>query len=238
MEKKVIFLKFLAGFVAAVLLGGIAFALIYKAKIEGEGFETPEDAFMAYLTALQKTDREAIFETFAIESLVEKMNWDYGIKAGVYSLQNGSLYTDIEGEFTEELLLEMRIGQVNRLLEHMFYELSGTLLYGAGYEKVEDADAFIKEHFPEGMMENKLKDIQIKAVQDASEYPEYPWHAFYEENREDEILASGAEDYRIVIAELVVDGNECYLLMDCVKYDGRWYNAWLGASAFGMGFIY
>ena len=166
MEKRGFFLKFLAGFVAAVLLGGIAFALIYKApteKIEGEGFETPEDAFMAYLTALQKTDREAIFETFAIESLVEKSSWDYGIKSGVYSLQNGSLYTDIEGEFTEELLLEMRKGQVNRLLEHMFYELSGTLLYGAGYEKVEDADAFIEEHFPDGMMENKLKE-RIKFV--------------------------------------------------------------------------
>ncbi|MBR3843111.1 MAG: hypothetical protein IKM38_07585 [Christensenellaceae bacterium] len=236
MEKRGFFLKFLAGFVAAVLLGGIAFALIHEApteKIEGEGYDTPEDAFMAYLTALQKTDREAIFETFAIESLVEKMSWDQDAAYVCQYYLRGELLTDIESEFTKDIMLEMRISNVNELLEIIYYRLSGTWNIPDGSMETDDPEAFIKEHFPDGMMEKKLRKMQIIGLYDYYDYfpNDFSSRESLEENYQKCMRGLGAEDYCWAVAEVEIAGKKYYQVIDQIKYDGRWYNL-----AFSFGF--
>jgi hypothetical protein len=115
-------------FAAGVLsFGGAGMAA--GGKIEGPGFETPEEAAKAYLTGLKDQDINAMVSTFAVETYVEH----YDLQAMVERLKTytPSLEIRLPGntDYNQQLNVVARQNQITGAIlnQYMFYNATDEL---------------------------------------------------------------------------------------------------------------
>ena len=66
MKKPIVFLLILA-----LACSFLPFAAAESGRLEGAGYDTPEEALLAYIDALNRGDVGGMLSTFALESYVE-----------------------------------------------------------------------------------------------------------------------------------------------------------------------
>jgi len=73
-------------------------------KVEGDGFDTSEDAVAAYLTALKNSDFDQMMSTFVVETYVRKANYEkYLNSVGHFNTWEPIFLNDNEYEFAANL---------------------------------------------------------------------------------------------------------------------------------------
>ena len=81
-------------------------------RLEREGYESPEEAVVAYLEALKKGDVEGMLATFAIETYVSEMDAQADL-ARMGSFQPGyGMRQPLGGEYQRQVAVAARYGQL------------------------------------------------------------------------------------------------------------------------------
>jgi len=225
--------------VAAAILLGSLFGLIPRvggAKIEGNGFDTPEKAVEAYLTGLRDGDIGAMVSAFAIESYKENYDIEaYLERTHVYTVGNITTTLPIpnEGVFLTGLNAHMRESQIitgiyHSILNCAFPDASYPGTDGVIVDLRDSADLrkFLKKLNDTSGVE-KLSKLKIEEVFDADDFADVS--AVYSSSSMQEGIEKLEETAGGELADLLavcdVGGGTYIFSCTAVRYNksGKWY---------------
>ena len=209
-------------------------------KLEGEGYDTPEEAVTAYAEYLKAGDFDGIVSTFAMESREEYFSVEeFYERINMFSpalANSGQLYVMLgnDSDFATTINLENRRSYIST---NVFRQLMMIMVEQADDEELvssiesnttftisddDDIEAIMDflDIFPE------LEDMKIKDILDESDFNENFETVLKQHNKGKEKTWGG--DIENVSLELKIDGEEYILFMTCVCYDDRWYIAEFG----------
>ena len=209
-------------------------------KLEGEGYDTPEEAVTAYAEYLKAGDFDGIVSTFAMESREEYFSVEeFYERINMFSpalANSGQLYVMLgnDSDFATTINLENRRSYIST---NVFRQLMMIMVEQADDEELvssiesnttftisddDDIEAIMDflDIFPE------LEDMKIKDFLDESDFNENFETVLKQHNKGKEKTWGG--DIENVSLELKIDGEEYILFMTCVCYDDRWYIAEFG----------
>ena len=196
-------------------------------RFEGEGYESPGEAVVAYLEALKKGDVEGMLATFAIETYVSEMDAQADLaRMGVFQPGYG-MRLPLGGEYQRQVAVAARYGQ---LAERLAYQWT---LYSwpEGYEEFGGTTISLTE---DGAAEAFLTDLAENDA--AARWQEMEVVGFVEpelmstqysdgaESRARQAASHGCDEIVSVVAKLDIGGEEWYQCMDVARYGEKWYN--------------
>lgn len=247
-------LKLLLTLAAGILAGGIFVGVsgIFVTEseprtVEGEGYDSPKEAALAYVEALKEGDVEKMISTFAVESYVANMDLEGWIeKAGGYSstLQPGFWSID---DYTESVNILRRKNQLVNGIYYQYmmlselgfedeaftYPISVQRMEAGEYEEFDSVEEFYDALMDPDWME-KLSEMEIGDVLTAEDLEDELGENFFSEHnkayneRTFEIL--NADDYAMLAVEIELDGEEYYQCLNMICYDGKWYNCFFSGT--------
>ncbi|MCF0229932.1 MAG: hypothetical protein HUJ76_09620 [Parasporobacterium sp.] len=203
--------------------GGITF--------ESGGFDTPEDAVLAYLDYFRQGDVTGMISTFAIETQVK--NTDK--KACLQRLKYVTFeYTDgfgYAGTYSYNMAVWSRASSLIRIIDRQLIYYTALL---SGYPEMEigsitliedeEIDKF-SDYTSLSLLtiESLLPDMQFLCWEPMGTYK-----SSYERimNNYSEIVKTnyGADDVCDLAARIQLGDMAAVQYMQCIKYDGKWYN--------------
>ncbi len=221
-----------------VILAALALLLACSAafaadRLEGNGYDTPEEAVLAYLDALNRGDTAGMLSTFAIESYAEHM--DPGLYTQYMRRYNPAVkanYLPREDAFALSLAVQARYGGLAiSLLANEAYEAAGEASVPARTAEEQEA---LEEKFRQSPALDPAGKVEFVRWVDpaamtrgqighAAGGRSFPLNAY-----------TGAEDLTERAAEIRIGGRTAYQIMTCARYGGRWYNLDFGGRTFNM----
>ncbi len=228
-----------AGVVLTSLIACVVMMINSKktpAKVEGAGYDSPEEAVEAYLNFLKEGDLDGAVSTFAVESCIDHydmekyLEWVQYVGITMPFAARQSPVLSYDSEFLRELNVESRRAYIlngicNQVISAAFMhsgeeEVVDRLVSRTMYE-LEDEDAV--EHVLDFLeTDPRLETIEIG-------------DRLYEEDLldSDDLLDTYIKHYKkiwdsdieMVMYEVEIDGEDYILFMLCVCYDGKWYIA-------------
>lgn len=209
-------------------------------KLEGEGYDTPEEAVTAYAEYLKAGDFEGILSTFAMESYEEnysvEMFYDRlrafspGIATGgqqLVMLGNDSVLTssvNLENRrayISSSVFRQMIVPMAAQVDDE---ELASTLTSGRTFAIDDDDDLETLMEFLNS--DPKFENIEIGDFLDESDF-DFDFDKALEEYNKHKKKSWGG-DIENICMELEIDGDDYILFMTCVCYDDKWYVAEFG----------
>lgn len=247
LPKKLFTVLLIAAMAFSVVLAGrpVQAAETETSRVEGEGFDTPEEAVIAYAEAMKAQDMAGMLSTFAVETYLENYNLDQHILKNLWfsftSMTNTGIPT--ENELVAQYNVERRRSDITKSIgdqminliaaENGIFTMTGvedevwkSILGGSGYpfgntdEGIKEAQDFIE---------------QLKAAPDFSKMEIAD--IYYAEGISENYLTlknltnlyrnaqiAGADGIKSLALHLKFGAYDALLCMDVIRYDGRWYN--------------
>lgn len=206
-------------------------------RVEGEGFDTPQQAAANYLEGFKAHDMEQMISTFAVESYAE----NYNMQAELEWMQS---YI-----FTQE---DVSLPPVNDFVKDMInYErkaqmiadilVQGNALYLLDEYYRNDSD--VAQEYEPFDWEELTEKIDLDSIQILGYLPleslsdsVAPEYLTKTQNRNAEIYGADETENCVIVYEY--DGDKYCLFMETVKYNGKWYNYKIGDQVSGVLGIY
>ena len=242
------------------VLGVISFGrTVGGDRIEGSGYDSPEAAARAYVEALSRHDLDGMLSSFAVETLVEKLDpekyvihlrsWLEKVTQMEYPADTAygapllpGLEHPLGGAITRAVVTQDLITQL--YLQFEYHALRSLGLSDEAFQSEDSRYSLIgvpRAQIPaaEALLSDpaQFSSIELGRVYDASElltteaWEELTSFGFYDQPTYLEYL--GAEAIRHICVELTVDGVPYRLYLLAVQYGGRWYNKTFDETVFG-----
>ena len=196
-------------------------------RLEGPGYDTPEEAVMAYIDAMNRGDVSGMLSTFAIESYVAYADPVLRLQyLGRYQMYNAWSTTPLKDEFVRSLAVINRGNYIAGLFKQSYL----------AYALKEDYSAFAKQDTAAARaeLEEQFRASPLNNMAGHVEFVRWVSPAALTEGKimkpgiggdTIEMLASaGGDDYTELVAELRINGLPACQAMQCVRYRDRWYN--------------
>ena len=196
----------------------------FSGKLEGPGFESPQDAVLAYLNGLDHGDTREMAATFALESYVEHADpEDYLRRIRTFG-SNTYKALPLNSEYARGLMLNRRYGDISTMLMNQYIELSAPTNGKMIMLKDEKVFQDVLDHFEDSPVDRWKDHVEfVEWIEPVCLAPN-----FYTMRNLTNALAgiscAGAEDYAELAAYVRLNGVDAIQTMECVRYDGRWYN--------------
>ena len=197
-------------------------------KIEGSGFETPEEAVIWYVEELKSMDIDKMISAYAVESWEDhyQMSKELEVRKQYYGC--ALPWIDQKNTYARALNLENRRSTILEEITHQYLSLIGSDFYTEKYGLIdlystdETVDELLDRVFPE-VEDGFLQNITVQNFTTQEDINglcgEESVQGYVEYYRE----ICGAEDFRPIAARLQVDGEDWLISFDAIEYDGRWY---------------
>lgn len=196
-------------------------------KVEGRGYDSPEEAVLAYAEALQAGDVKKILKTFAVETYVDNYNLEERLeRVRVYSKTAEGL--PLAGDsYSREVNLIDRQAAIIRNLKFLYLGValewdaeSMISLASGGYADAEDlVDALTLDDWSDMLADMRFDDDFVYLDDILEEGPAERSEEVLKENRK----TYGCDKIETLALEIELDGEDMYLCMDVACYDGKWY---------------
>ncbi|MBO6007797.1 MAG: hypothetical protein J6P78_04445 [Lachnospiraceae bacterium] len=210
------------------------------AKLEGDGYETPEEAVTAYAEYLQAGDFDGILSTFAMESFEENYSVEEfydrirAFSPGIATSGQQLVMLGNDSVLTSSVNLENRRAYISSSVFRQMIvpmaaqvddeELASTLTSGITFIIDDDDDLETLMEFLNS--DPKFENIEIGDFLDKSDFDFDFGKALKEYNKYKKKSWGG--DIENICMELEIDGDDYILFMTCVCYDDKWYIAEFG----------
>ena len=222
---------YLFGIISWALLALIIITLIFiwpSNKMEGNGFNTPEDAVEAYLIALRDCDTEKMIATFAVESFVENYNFQNIIERTQVYQPSFTQPIPTTNDFTTELNRLSRVNSINQSFIYQYLFFADT---GADYENPiyfenlnsSDITEFVNKLGSQEHIET-MKSVELTGFLNPSKLSDMYLTQANLENLKKQATIYGAEEMENVVAEVTVNGQAYLYFMQVALFDGQWFN--------------
>ena len=198
-------------------------------RFEGEGYESPEEAVVAYLEALKKGDVEGMLATFAIETYVSEMDAQADL-ARMGSFQPGyGMRLPLGGEYQRQVAVAARYGQLAESLAYQWMLFS----WPEGYEEFGGTRVILTEDgaveaFLAGLAENdaaaRWQEMEVVEFVEPAELSDMYLNESNQQNIARQAAIYGCDEIVTVAVKLDIGGEEWYQCMDVARYGGKWYN--------------
>lgn len=217
--------------------------------IEGKGYKTPEEALLAYAEALKTGDVDKILATFAVETHVKNFDMKaYLDYVGAYTKGLEYILNPVD-TFSQETAVIQRQYFITRQVSYM----CGYVALGEAWENPitisENGDYKSASKFLSKMDQDWMDILSELEIGDIVE-PENLVDEDMWETTENKLLRKrakylGCDEIVPLALEIELDGEDYYLCMDVVCYEGKWYNytqngilgSMMGTSAYSGGLI-
>ena len=204
--------------------------------MEGEGYDSPEEAVEAYLNFLKEGNLEGVISTFAVESYAD----NYDMEEGYKRARQFSAFSQIGGQMTTGLYFDSDMSRdfnIESRRAFIIYSLHKQLLEIAlqNTDEEEIADAvndmilyrFEDEDEAEDIMDFLSTDLELDSI-DIDNYLDERDFDVPDEmlKRERKSLEKcWGSDVESVMVEVEIADEDYMLFALCVCYDGKWYIA-------------
>lgn len=218
--------------VGAILLAVILFATgvlsFGGSRIEGPGFDTPEDAARAYLTGLRSQNVDAMLSAFAVESYVE----NYDLEATVERLKTYMPTLEIRlpnsNAYNRQLNITSRRNQLMSMIanQYIFYNAPDAL---NNYEPTMFGDSGEITDFIEGIERDTkdyvFADLKIGEVLKPKDVSDLYTTDGNLDNIARQAKTFGADEDDVVNIAITfeADGQDWLFCPQAVRYNGKWY---------------
>lgn len=204
-------------------------------KIEGPGYDTPEDAAKAYLEALKNQDVDAMVATFAVESYVE----NYDLEVMCERLQAYAPSLDMKlptsNDYNNSLDVETRKAAIISQIEYQYFifnvssvDMESTLLLEDQPDIVSNMEKETKDYV--------FADLEITGTME----PEDLTDIYSSESNQKTIAAQvkpygvDEKDIATVIITFDASGKNWYFCPQLIRYEGKWYVQTLSGNLAGL----
>ncbi len=198
-------------------------------KVEGVGFDSPEEAITGYLEALQTGDLDNILSTFAMESYCENYDFEKRIEQLGYYSWNDMRYEPVaygKSELLREITLSNRQNVITQELYRQVLQFYGNF----------------DEIIADGLYVTEESDIQrtIVALSNLSEELDFSTleigdiiygEMMYDRNYFSSLNSMkdygdviGADGFKSLTISFSLNGEYGILFMDIAQMGGKWYN--------------
>ena len=199
-----------------------------KPKFEGEGFDTPEEAVLAYIDAWNRSDVNAAISTFAIESLVDHIDTRSYIEYfRMFNPTQNYLTVPAGSPWIRDLEVIKRYADVSNTLFNQYVKNNaGEYAKAAGQPVMvktgEEIDALL-DVFATPETESWSGRIRFQEWIDPVRIQKL---VSFGNLRSITIQAEvyGADDIMPLIAHISLGKYQAILTMECLSYGGRWFN--------------
>jgi len=205
-------------------------------KSEGDGFDSPQDAAIAYLEALRDEDLPRMISTFVIESYVQNFNLEASVSRWLF-------YSTImpmpnANEFVISMNIERRRRVVSDMILRQYLFLCDTdpAFRSGQFHIVRDeahAGEFVNE-FNKNLNKPTLHTIEIIGFIPLEIFSNVYVPEEHQSHMEQTAESLGANQVESCVAAFRLDGNEYLLCFDAVKYGDKWYLESLGGYMGGI----
>ncbi len=197
-----------------------------KPRLEGNGYDTPEEAVLAYLDAMNNADVHGMLATFAMESFAEHLDTD------LYIQRMNSLFptgvanaTPIMDVYSAEIVLYARYSSLASNLMSQYTRYTDPL---DGMTRAPMGQAEIDEH-NQRYGQSAFHDLQghVAFVEWIDPALLTQGKAINPTNRRNIVTQYGyvgADDLAELVARFRINGTDFLQCMTCAQYEGRWYN--------------
>jgi hypothetical protein len=210
------------------------------ARLEGDGYDTPEEAVTAYAEYLKAGDFEGILSTFAMESFEENYSVEEfydrirAFSPGIATSGQQLVMLGNDSVLTSSVNLENRRAYISSSVFRQMIvpmaaevddeELASTLTSGITFIIDDDDDLETLMEFLNS--DPKVENIEIGDFLDKSDFDFDFGKALKDYNKYKKKSWGG--DIENICMELEIDGDDYILFMTCVCYDDKWYIAEFG----------
>lgn len=196
-------------------------------KVEGDGFDSPEEALSAYIEALNDGNIDGMLATYAVESYVDHFDTKAHIERltcfsptspflCTYELSDGS---DFDRNFRiKERQASIMCDYYAMLCQQTVHNDMMTL----GPFQGDELDAFMNE-MQENDFLNAWKNMKFIKYISPDELCELYNDELNQKNIMRQTRPYCCEDVQNVCALVEIDGEDYYQFAECVMYDGKWY---------------
>ena len=200
---------------------------------EGPGYDTPQEAVLAYIDAMRENDVAGMISTFAIETMVAHID-TYAYLDRINAANNSSWQSfPLENDYAVQLAVYQRLAEITKYLalQNITYTSSGTEYaesYAASYPAVlrgeEDIDNFITEMSSDRFV-SALQSCEFVEWIDSNALSEFYTNERNQENIDRMRKCYGMDEICHLNASLHMGGEDWILFMECGRYGDKWYNA-------------
>ncbi|MBR5344890.1 MAG: hypothetical protein IK127_03620 [Clostridia bacterium] len=224
MKKLSILVLILVLLVSTALSEGIA--ATEHPQLEGNGYDTPEEAVLAYLDAMNNADVHGMLATFAHESYVEHLDTDLYIQRMNSIFPQGTANsTPITDAYSAELILFARYGSLasDLLRQYTTYtdDLDGMTRAPMNQEAIDEHN----QYYEQSILQSIQGHVTFVEWVDAALLTSGT--AISPVNRRNIAMQYGyvgADDLAELVVRFRINGADFLQCMTCAKYGGRWYN--------------
>lgn len=219
-----------------------------KARVEGPGFDTPEQAAEAYLDALKRADVDQMISTFAMETYVERFGFEKYINyVNAYTLSMEQRLPPAN-DFTKGVNLAQRQGNLAMAIYRQYLALfidDMTILEGNPLRLTDEETAELARTLADPACLQDLSTLRLVEF-----VPPAQLSDLYdsEQNRKNIALrteAFGADELTDVAARVEIGERRFLFFFHVARYGDRWYilghagnlASLMGTSAFYGGIL-
>ncbi|MBR5970018.1 MAG: hypothetical protein IK016_06665 [Lachnospiraceae bacterium] len=252
MNKKILKVMTVVTIATVFFLGGCGNRTANDAKkVEGAGFNSPEEAITAYAEAFKEQNLEKMMSTFAVETYCERYDaneytrWMSAITPQNYMDQPTAPTTD---PFTRELNIESRRGSLAESFRyHKLAILSATCTDNEVKALLDESlETGVALHGDENIIRlasevtrynaSSIANVEIsigETLQPEELSNEYvSLTSLRRMKRHADVCR--ADGFKSVAIVLNIDGEKAVLCMDTVRYGDKWYNLYCGGNVGNM----
>lgn len=219
--------------ILALLLPGAA-VTSETSKLEGGGWDTPEQAVLAYLDAMNRADVGGMLSTFAMESFAAHVDTRLFVER-IKGMDPTMLYgVPVTGNYSRSLMIAARYGMLAKSLVQQYAEYCAKFSQSRTGSYIqatpEDMQAF-EDAFAASCMHGLAGHVEfvewINPAQLTQGKITLPNNG---RNGAAVIAYYGADDIAELAAHIRVNGLDGLQVMQCVKYGDRWFNGAYGGQ--------
>ena len=212
-----------------------------KATIEGKGFETPEEAILAYAEATKSGDMAKIMAVHAVETYVDRYDLEEHIDyTCIYNISMECPMPNTT-EHTRQMNIVFRQNAIARQQQYLYLYVA----FGeANYEPIvvregkeySSASRLLRD-MPQEEWQEILAQIEVGDVGDYREVDiaKDTWKTAQNKVYREMEKYMGCDEATGLVLEITLDDEDYYLCADLVCYEGKWYvyraNGTIGALA-------
>ena len=192
--------------------------------LEGPGFDTPQEAVLAYLEGLNNADVREMLSTFAFESYAEHANPEDMLRRVRTFMYGQTSSIPMNSDFAKSIVINGRYADLARNLMCSYSECSysteGRVITFAEESEVTD---FLKA-FAGSPANEWLGNVEFVEWIDPAQVTDKFYTAANLRNLATQMACAGADDYAELVAHIKLNGVDSAQFMQCIKYGDRWYN--------------
>lgn len=201
-------------------------------RVEGPGFDTPEEAMTAYIEAFQRNDLSGMLSTFAVETFAERYDLAEQVeRLHSYSISSGYI-PGISG-YSRALNVENRRFEIVNSIRNQYLVITGALC--ANGRTITNDERIPGEEFLASIFASD-DSPWLTAINFQGEFLDpNALTGLYDSEQVRENIARqlecyGGDEEQALAARFEIAGKPYVQFVDVIRYGDRWYNLTLGGN--------